>query len=198
MLIPGAGQYDIMIDSVPALLSGPVSAGITVAGRLDTAKLLSFPLDALEKAAARYDLVLMEGDGSQGRPLKGWADWEPVVPSFTDFTVGIIPIRPLGLPVSEATVHRLALFSALTGAAGGDIVRPAHLVSLVTGAFPPGGGRGLFAAARGKKILFINQVEDGEEMKKAEDLAAMLPGAFRKGLYAVLAGSVRLDGVAVL
>jgi probable selenium-dependent hydroxylase accessory protein YqeC len=89
----------------PALINGP-PAGISLAGSLnrETGKLEALPAEVLTAMIADYDLVLLEGDGSRGLPLKGWAAHEPVVPPYTTISVGIIPIRALGNKVSAEIV----------------------------------------------------------------------------------------------
>jgi hypothetical protein len=127
--------------------------GITLVGMYNktSGKLEALPLCELEAMARDYDLVLMEGDGSKGLPLKAWTEDEPVVPSFTDLTIGMLPLWPLGKPVSEKLAFRLDLFLNLTGAAEGELLAPEHIVRIITGGKLPG----LFAKARGKKYLFF-------------------------------------------
>lgn len=171
----------------------PPIPGVTMTGRLnrESGKLESLPLPELERAIRDYDLVLLEGDGSRGLPLKGWAPHEPVIPRFTLFTVGILPVWPLGKILSEELVHRLPLFCALTGAKPGEALRADHLAALVNGR---AGQRSLFSEAQGEKILFISQIEDDAAHLKARELAALLA----PGLAAVIAGSARLDRLVLL
>jgi probable selenium-dependent hydroxylase accessory protein YqeC len=235
MLIPPpeADCYDRLVGgpaASAALLSVPGTTGITLAGVSNEAggKLEALPPDGLAEAVRGYDLTLIEGDGSRGLPLKAWAAHEPVVPPFTTVTVGIMPLWPLGRPASDSLVHRLPLFTALSGAAEGEILRPEHLVRTITGlsasreirsfaaekdgqetASGPGAaklrtvnggadrGRGLFAEARGKRILFFNQIDDGD-LRQAEALAALLPREFLPELRWIIAGSVMKDRVTVL
>lgn len=174
-------------------LSAPLP-GITLAGLFNEAsgKLESIPLRGLENIISRYDLVLIEGDGSRGLPLKAWAENEPVVPDFTDLTIGVLPLWPLGKPVSEELVHRLPLFCSLTGAAPGEHLRQEHILALITGRTAPG----LFAKARGEKILFFNQVEDGNTLQQAWELAGRLTSDLR--LNRIIAGSIRNDEIDIL
>ncbi|GHT60400.1 hydroxylase accessory protein YqeC [Spirochaetia bacterium] len=200
MLVPPAhagssGEpYDHYCNGTPVVsrTTSDCKDGITLAGIFNekTGKLESLPLDELEQIAPAYDLVLIEGDGSRGLPLKAWAGHEPAVPPFTTITVGILPLMPLGMPVSEAIVHRLPLFSLLSGAQKGDIIKPEHLVRVITG---HKGAKGLFAAAQGRKILFLNQVEDDKTLRSAKELVSLLPKDFRSGLGRIIAGSVRRD-----
>ncbi|GHV11224.1 hydroxylase accessory protein YqeC [Spirochaetia bacterium] len=184
------GFYDHYCNEIPIESKN----GIILAGRFneETGKLESLPLDELERIVPDYDLVLIEGDGSRGLPLKGWAEYEPAVPPFTTITVGILPLMSLGMRVSETIVHRLPLFCALSDAQEGDILKPEHLVRVITG---HKGAKGLFAEARGKKILFFNQVEDEKTLERAGEVVSLLPGDFRSGLGGIIAGSVQKDRI---
>ncbi|MDR2246431.1 MAG: putative selenium-dependent hydroxylase accessory protein YqeC [Treponema sp.] len=165
--------------------------GISVAGRLNraTGKLEAPPVGELAERIAAYDLTLIEGDGSRGLPLKGWAEHEPAVPPFTTMTVGILPLWPLGKPASAELIHRLPLFRALTGAGAGEALKTGHLVKVIAGE-----KKNLFTAACGRKVLFLNQIEDEGAASQAQTLAALLPGDFpaRRG---IIAGSVRQDRI---
>jgi probable selenium-dependent hydroxylase accessory protein YqeC len=168
--------------------------GVETAGTLNraTGKLEALGPEELARTASSYDLVLIEGDGSRGLPLKGWAPGEPVVPGFTGFTAGVIPLWPLGEKVSERIIHRLPLFRRLSGAREGETLQAGHLVRVITGYRD---APGLFAAAKGEKILLFNQIEDDAALLKAGEISALLPPAFRSSLLAVLGGSVKLDRV---
>jgi probable selenium-dependent hydroxylase accessory protein YqeC len=175
---------------------GETIPGVETAGTLNraTGKLEALAPEELERAASSYDLVLIEGDGSRGLPLKAWAPGEPVVPAFTSFTAGLIPLWPLGEKVSSPIIHRLPLFRRLAGAGEGETLTSEHLVRVITGR-PD--APGLFAAAKGKKILLFTQIEDGTAPQKAGEIRALLPEAFRSELFAVLGVSARLDRVTV-
>jgi probable selenium-dependent hydroxylase accessory protein YqeC len=112
------------------------------------------------------------------------------VPPCTGFTIGILPLWPLGLPAETRLIHRLPLFLALADASEGEPLRPEHLARVIA--------RGLFRAARGERILFFNQVEDPEGFARAEEVTALLPESFRYSLRAILAGSVKQDRVKVV
>jgi probable selenium-dependent hydroxylase accessory protein YqeC len=171
--------------------------GVETAGTLNraTGKLEALPPEELERTASCYDLVLIEGDGSRGLPLKAWAPGEPVVPAFSSFTAGLIPLWPLGEKVSGSIIHRLPLFCRLAGAGEGETLAREHLVRVITGR-PD--APGLFAAAKGKKLLLFTRIEDAAALRKAGEIKALLPPAFRAGLSAVLGISAKLDRVTVL
>jgi probable selenium-dependent hydroxylase accessory protein YqeC len=183
------------------LLPEAGAPGISLAGvfNKNTGKLEALPGDALALLIPGYDLTLLEGDGARGLPLKGWAAHEPQVPPCTSVTIGVIPLLPPGKKVSKELVFRLPRFKDLSGAEEGDSLEPAHLAAVIGGpaGTPDSGGqrkgRGLFAAARGRKLLFFNQVEDDARREQARAILALLPEAFRAGLAGIIAGSVMQD-----
>ena len=188
----GSKLYDGYYNGVPRA----AAPGITLAGLFNEAsgKLESLPLQDLEGIIPYYDLVLIEGDGSRELPLKAWTKDEPVVPASTAFTIGVLPLWPLGKPVSEKLIHRLPLFLTLSGAAQGESLKPEHFLRLITGVSKGTGALplpGLFAKARGRKVLFFNQIEDDEALRQARELVDLLPPEFRGGLTAIIAGSVQ-------
>jgi probable selenium-dependent hydroxylase accessory protein YqeC len=178
--------------------------GVTFAGSHEhgSRKTAALPFDVLAALIRRFDVTLIEGDGSRTLPLKGWADYEPVVVPETTVTVGIIPLWPIGMPVSEAVVHRLPLFTALTGAQVGDLLTAAHFAAAITGVRDGTRRRGLFAEARGKRVLFFNQAETGDALRQAREVAALVLGASRTApetsLDTVIAGSVKQNEALVL
>jgi probable selenium-dependent hydroxylase accessory protein YqeC len=174
--------------------------GVTFAGCHDNGsrKTAALPFDMLSSLIRHFDVTLIEGDGSRTLPLKGWADYEPVVVPDTTVTVGIIPLWPLGMPASEAIVHRLPLFSVLTGAQKRDILTAVHLAAAITGVRDGVRRRGLFAEARGKRILFFNQIETVNALRQAREITNLLSAVPETGFDAVITGSIKLNEVSVL
>jgi probable selenium-dependent hydroxylase accessory protein YqeC len=178
-------------EPLPAIKPGITLAGCHAEGSTKTTAL---PFEMLSCLTRNADITLIEGDGSRMLPLKGWADYEPVVVPQTTVTVGIMPLWALGMPVSEAIVHRLDLFCALTGAQKGDVLTTAYMAAAISG---EGGRRGLFAEARGKRILFFNQAENETALRAAREVAGLLPSAFQTSLHAVIAGSIKENRITV-
>lgn len=175
--------------SPAALQAGPALPGVTLAGEVfpqrDITKLGLDDAALLGRAAAGYSRVLLEADGSKQLPLKGWAGHEPVVPSFADATVGLLPLWPLGLPADEKLIHRPERFCPLAGLRPGEVIGPQHLARVITAR------EGLFGGARGARILLLTQVENRETQVQAEQLVSLLDKDFLAGLSAVVAGSAR-------
>jgi probable selenium-dependent hydroxylase accessory protein YqeC len=143
------------------------SSRITLTGRLNaaTGKLESPPPEIFARLVRAFSLTLIEGDGAAGKPLKGWQPDEPVVPGYTTVTIGVLPVFPLGLPVSEALVHRLPLFCELAGVEEGAVLEARHLAAVIR--------KGLFARAQGRRILFFSRVHQSAAMENAREVAIL-------------------------
>ncbi|MCL1855214.1 MAG: selenium cofactor biosynthesis protein YqeC [Clostridia bacterium] len=153
--------------------------GVTYLGHPSGEKLLAAPLEDIREEAGAFHLTLMEADGSDGLPLKGWAPHEPVVPPFTTLTVGVVSVKAVGLPVTGANVHRLALFLEQVGLETGGPVTEADVAKMIRKCLT---GHGV-----GRQAVYINQADTAEECLKARCVAEHLRG-FR-GL--ILLGSLK-------
>ena len=76
-------------------------------------KLSGFSPEMVQWAQTHTDIILIEADGSRSLPLKGWAEYEPVVIRETQMTIGVMPLFLLGQPVGPHNVHRFELFRSL-------------------------------------------------------------------------------------
>ena len=85
------------------------------------------PFDLLRAEAGH---VLVEADGSAGRPLKAHRPWEPVIPDCSDMTVCVIGASGIGKPVSLAC-HCPELFSSLAGITPEQAAEPEHIAAVV-------------------------------------------------------------------
>ncbi len=184
---PDAWQYEDFRnnETLPQL---PFGQGITLAGDEiagSEGKLGILLPEVFEAALPYFDYTFIEGDGSRNLPLKGWAKLEPVVPQATTCTIGVVTLWPLGHKINEEIVHRLPLFSEISGAAEGDILTLEHIAAAI--AHP----LGLFKGSRGRKILYINQVENWLAENQALKLLTALRPAFVQELSLITAGSVR-------
>lgn len=179
--MPAAGLVDCLMTAPYRQV--PVGITLAAGGILDgkVTAISEAGLYALRDA----DLLLIEGDGSKGLPLKGWAAHEPVVPEAATLTIGVCVAHPIGRPLSEENVHRPDRFESLTGAVMGEICAPAHIAAMISGA------QGLFQKARGRRALFINQIEDARDRAKAQAVLAALPSDFRRTLHAIVLGSAQ-------
>ncbi len=160
---PGITTYDFMDyayhkDYDIGVIDRP---GIYIIGKGKSIDDLVIGLEThdIENIANKFDHSIIECDFSNGRPLKGFRDHEPRIPSTTDITIGVLDIQSLGLVVNSANIHHLDKYLELTGSDIGSLVTIGHLTTIVNHEMA------LFKNAVGKKVLYINKVE--KEMDEA-------------------------------
>lgn len=164
---PDSGDYTgLYIGSVhPEDVSG-LGNGIYYFAResMDNGKLWDVDEASLDTVRNAMDVLLIEADGSKCKPLKGWAEFEPVVLKETTMTIGVITVKELGRVISDENVHRMSLFEKLAGAKAGQKLLKQHLISMIT---KP---EGLFKNSVGEKVLLFNQVEDDAAERLANEI----------------------------
>ena len=110
-----------------------------------------------------YDYILIESDGAKEKPLKAWKEDEPVVSNFTSTTIGVLSGEALNLKIHEKNIHRIEEFLKLTNGSVGNSINEEDIISII---FKP---EGLFKNSKGKRILFINKIEE-EDFKNLKKL----------------------------
>ncbi len=85
------------------------TASVVVFGKECGAEKLSYPGDdCYRKLCSEADLILVEADGSRGRPIKYPAEHEPVIPENTDLILCVCGMSGFGKPGREIC-HRWEL-----------------------------------------------------------------------------------------
>jgi len=64
-------------------------------------KLVSPPIEEIEKLSKKFDIVLFEADGAKNLPLKIHTYRDPVIPSFTEGVLCVIGFSPYGEVLSR-------------------------------------------------------------------------------------------------
>lgn len=118
---------------------------------------LGAPEQTMQELAALADYVLVEADGSAGRPLKAHASHEPVIPENARDVICVVGASGLNRPVQEV-VHRPELFLQRTGSALATPQAVARLLEL----------------EHFHKQILINQAE--RQVAAARELAQRLSG----------------------
>jgi probable selenium-dependent hydroxylase accessory protein YqeC len=77
------------------------------------------------------DYIIVEADGSQGRPLKAPASHEPVVASASTTVIILMGIDAVGRPLGEVT-HRVAQAMSFTGLQEDHILTPRNCAEILT------------------------------------------------------------------
>ena len=187
---PNKDMYDELILESNDLDDIDIKNGITVFGKeVDLyGKLLCPNEKNINKISKNFDYVLIEGDGSKEKPIKGWNENEPVVLEDTTITIGILSIKNIGNKINEKNIHRLNKFMILTNTKEDDEIDVIILSEIVNNS------NGLFKNSKGKKILLINGVESQKEVEMARlllenisvDLELVLAGSLKEKKFKVL------------
>lgn len=142
-------------------------------------KALSPDMNELKQKTSEYDFILIEADGSAGKPLKGWKETEPVIPEFADITIGVLDISCIGKPVKDSLVHRLDIFNRLTGAP--EKIHPDTIAALVN--HPDG----LFhKSIQTLNMVYLSHVETTQNWLDIEKVCTLIQPGIK-----VLAGSLK-------
>ena len=133
---------------------------------------LTAPEVPFRELMERFPYVLVEADGSAGRPMKAHAPHEPVIPAEAEQTILVLGASGFGRPI-EAAAHRPERYAALAGAALHDPITPALAAKVLQGEHL-------------HTCVFINQIETSEARRQAQALAALLTaptfgGSLKKG-----------------
>ena len=86
-------------------------------------KLAGLEFDEVERLGKLYDVVLVEADGAKGKPLKFPADYEPVIPPFSEKICVLCGLDAFFGEIKDK-VFRWELFHRATGLKGTDIISP--------------------------------------------------------------------------
>lgn len=103
------------------------------------------------QALLKTDILLIEADGSAGRPVKAWRADEPVIVPETTITIGVCAPDCIGKPFDERTVHRPEFYKAKYGQA--ETVTEAMFWRMSASS------DGMFSHARGEKFLWKNRAD---------------------------------------
>lgn len=139
----------------------------TEEGKLAAPKL---PFECLKSLA---DYILVEADGSRGRPMKAHRDCEPVIPDGTARRIRLLGASGFGCVIREAA-HCPSLFAELAGSPEEALITPELAAAVLR-------------REGGFDTLVINQIETAEQMRQAETVARLMA-------VPVYGGQVR-DGV---
>ena len=145
----------------------PVCVGVT--DPHDSKKLVSFPIEMIERAAGKNSFILIEADGAKHMLLKAHNDKEPVIPGNCERVILVIGAEGFGKPI-ETVVHRPEIFAQLAQVSTSEIVTPQLLAKVLLAE------REKFGT--GRLQVFVNRTEYPEQsslgsMEHARQLAEL-------------------------
>lgn len=141
---------------------------VYVAGKDEsTGKLIGIDPDAIPDG---FDLVLVEADGSAGKPLTAPKAHEPVIPASTTTVLAVAGLDALGQPVHA--MHRPEVIANLTGVSLDAPVNAEVMAAVLS--HPLGNTKG--RPARARVIYLLNKADDDERLQHGKAVAELLPG----------------------
>ncbi len=133
-------------------------------------------LDALRRAQVA-DYILVEADGSAGRPLKAHNAYEPVLSAAADLVIAVVGIGCIGRPLTKQHVHRPDRFQSLVGRAIGERVTPEDVAKIIL--HPLGYLKDVPAGA--EVMVLVTKVRSPEDRRTSCQLAEVLAAEDRGG-----------------
>lgn len=116
-------------------------------------KLIGIEKEKIKTLTSDFRYILIEADGSNRKPIKGWNNTEPVICEETNLTIGVMSLEVLGLEINDDNVHRRFEFNNITNSSLGENIKVKHLIEVIFNK------SGLFKYSKGKRILFLNKEE---------------------------------------
>jgi hypothetical protein len=142
---------------------------------LPDGKLSGLSFAEIEALRLKYDLLVVEADGSAGRPLKFPAEHEPVIPPSATVVLPVVGASVLGRPLTPEWCHRATLAAEFAGR-GGPIT-----ATLVARILWRASARGCPAGAR--VVPLVNQADNAGRLAAARAVGQAL---LREGAPLVL------------
>lgn len=133
-----------------------------IGSNLTDGKLQGVSSKTLSLLGKFYDVILIEGDGAKGKPLKYPMDYEPVIPDSTDLVVLVCGADGLNQRVKDV-VFRWDVFCKMEGLEPDRIVDEEMFVGLVCGP--------MLNKAKGKRYsICLNKYDAVTEKKVLTEL----------------------------
>ena len=114
--------------------------------------------------------VVVEADGSAGRPFKAPADYEPVIPAATNLVVPVVGVDIIGKPFGPDFVHRPERVAAIVDIEYGQPITPEVVARVML--HPKGTAKG--APGQARVIPVINKVDDRSLLETARDIGRLM------------------------
>lgn len=133
------------------------------------------------------DYLILEADGAAGRPVKGPADHEPVIPTSATVVVAMIGLEAMDKPLEKKIVFRPEQFTKITGLDFGERITPDALVRI----FQSPGGLFKGAPVSAKRVAFLNKLDLLSNDEQAMELSHLLIKSPRPSVDLVVVGSIK-------
>lgn len=148
---------DLLYPQIPVSFS-PKPKSITVAGSgfdPNTNKIIGFDFKTIHQLIHKFDVILIEADGSKQKDIKYPNAQEPLIYPDSNLVIGVIGLNCLGKPINEEIVHRHLLFLEFLGYSENQVIELDMLFDLVN--FPAGLFKNTPQPSR--KLCVLNQLD---------------------------------------
>lgn len=161
---------------------------VTVASRmLPVSKLEGIDEDDLQRALLYADMVIVEADGSAGRPIKAPEAWEPVIPECSDLVIPVVGLDALGKPLHPRWVFRLERFLEVTSLPPSGLIDGDAVATLLASA-----EGGMKSVPEGVRVApFLNKMDTLEDEESIETIARAILRRTSYTVDRVVYGSLR-------
>lgn len=125
---------DLRVDSLPELVASlrrRPAPMVTAARSTRRGKCIGFSADDALSLKAEAHRLIVEADGSAGRPVKAHANHEPVLASAPSCVVAVVGSWCVGAPLAADHVHRPELFAALAGRPIGSTITATDVAEVI-------------------------------------------------------------------
>ncbi|MEZ4769871.1 MAG: selenium cofactor biosynthesis protein YqeC [Caldilineales bacterium] len=182
----------LLADELPAALRTHGQLLALSGPALEAGKMQGIAPQAVCRMAGLSDVqaVVVEADGSRGRPLKAPAEHEPVIPACATHVINVVGMTALGKPLSADWVHRPELVAQLTGLHIDAPISTDAAARLVV--HPEGGLKGHPPGAQSLLYLNLMDSDASTDLDAARDIARAVlrhSPSGGPGFRAVLIGS---------
>jgi probable selenium-dependent hydroxylase accessory protein YqeC len=160
------------------LLAGPFGPDNLTSNTFSGLPLEWFP--PLRQAAGPELTLLVEADGSAGRPLKGHRAYEPALPPLDNLVVAVVGLSVLVRPWAEAIHRPEAVTPWVDLPSREQPLTPAQVATFIRGGW----------AALSPRLIFLNQT-DALETAEARALGRELASRLASPDWRVASGSLR-------
>lgn len=117
---------------------------------------------------SKFEYILIEADGSRKKPLKFPKMNEPVISPHTDVTVGVIDISMVGKEFNSINVYNCDDFISNIDITYFDTISLETVYNLIIHK------NGLFKNAVGKKVLYINKIDNHQDIQNCKKMYELL------------------------
>lgn len=148
-------------------------------------KLTAPPPEVFAKMLRDFDLIIVEADGSRGRPLKLPAEHEPAIPPQTDLLLCVAGLDAVGKPLGEIC-HRPEIVSDFLGKSSTELITTDDVARIL----PHLGGKHLPRRTIIQPV--INKVNTPADELLAQKIAFQLK-KYAKGVDLIMTGYTQTD-----